>query len=1485
MTPLRFPISLLFSLLLILAVLTAPLTYAQCNPSYDPECPGGGDANAPDVGFSPDGGSYTVPAGGSQSVTATVAFSDADGLLQNTMVLKLWKNGSPTTLSGFTYTPNATGTFATARGTITLNTVGDSVLTADISDKTGKVGSGRATFKLANPDPTVPVVSLAPHHNDFRSTSLGASTLTWSMPAYVSMSAERAIGLYYNSQHADPTGFAQFDVDTGSDAGGSLVKAVTLQIFNEANQAVTSRDTWTKDPSGKQRVGAQWSMRDQPSGMYTYTAEVRGYRADKTTYQQARVQFRVLVINDRFSRFGAGWSFAGVQRLYPKSAGITVNEGNGVARWFEKISCVAGVSCSFRTPAGDFSTLSYDHSLPAYIRTYPDGSKIKFSIDGIMTSVADRFGRETRYEWVKVPDDPRPPAWLLIKVTDPAGKLTYTEYYDGYLSAIIDPAGRRADLTYQSGGNLLRIAGPTTLDVRYDSLSRMTGYTDWNGPWDVTYDERGTVRQITAPAVIVGQSTSMRPVTTYQSIQSLTTLTPWVTDICCNWAAPVPAGVMISVADPLGHTTRMTLNRYGSPTKVVDISGRSVTTTYDDHGLPTFTTDDTSTQRIVQTWNERGQLLSKTINESAVYVASYGAGGQPEYEMNGDSATWYSYGPSGEVERSWYGYQDDRLRNGTTYSYDQHFRVIVTVGPKGERTEWSYDPVTWNPSEVRSVREDGSRLVVTSTYDWAGRPVTVTNPAGQSTTTSYDALNRPTKITYALQQFEKFAYTGPNLTSVTDKGGKVYSYNYNALGWLMSETLPGGGVRAFRYNADGLMVSSADRRGTPSTITYSYDSQHRLFERTADGLTTRHTYPDVHTVVMTNAETTETVKTHPENGQLHKIITTVGGPASSNSYEVERLLNRMNGWALFGIDVRRLQNGTVLRTDSIRYTADHRPVDTTLSSALSVVDMSGRTSTVGFDAAGRPARTSFPNGVTQSNVFTTDGRLAGTSFSPATVDVALGAGYTYDLLNRISTRSASSGDTKWSYGYDVFGQLSMYQKAQYVTFGNCNPSYETCDSGWETIRFDSYTYDAAGNRTDSGSIMQANSNRYAQFNGYTLAYDAEGNLTSKSKPGFTQTLAWNSLGQLTAVTTNGTTVAYGYSPSGRRIRRTAGGQSIYYVYGEEDLAMEVDANGNPLRAYTHWPGVDLPLSVKVTSGGQESVYYYTMEAPGHVTGVLSSSGAVTGQFKYAPFGETESASDPTGQPLRYMAREHDPSTGLYYVRARWYDPTLARFVSEDPIGLAGGMNTYAYVGNDPVNGRDPSGLAQDWYCYTYWTGLFAATVQCVPVTSYNFGMGFGNDPGIYSLGRTAMFAEIYSYRATDEFSLRQVSPEGLPGGDIEAGRAQDRRDAMREADKILKYQRRAQCMERTGNVVGSMIRGADNVRDKGTALITVLSLESAGIILSQPSPLTPAALEGVGLGAAVAEGSLILGTALFQVGAYAGQGYNNIGCYLFPGSW
>lgn len=255
------------------------------------------------------------------------------------------------------------------------------------------------------------------------------------------------------------------------------------------------------------------------------------------------------------------------------------------------------------------------------------------------------------------------------------------------------------------------------------------------------------------------------------------------------------------------------------------------------------------------------------------------------------------------------------------------------------------------------------------------------------------------------------------------------------------------------------------------------------------------------------------------------------------------------------------------------------------------------------------------------------------------------------------------------------------------------PTGEETDCYWEeqttVVSNVPYTYDAVWNRTGSGITLQPTSNRYQTFGGYTFEYDPDGNTTRKYKSGFNQVFSWNSLGQLTGVTTNGVAVTYRYNGFGERVYRAAGSDVRQFVYDGPDLVLEVSTAGTKLREYTHFPGVDQPHSM---FDGNGTAYYYAMDYPGHVAGLFNTSGSVVNRYRYSAWGAPETTSEGVTNSLRFMSRELDAQTGVYYVRNRWYDAAVARFLSEDPIGLEGGINLYAYVGNSPTNGRDPFGL-------------------------------------------------------------------------------------------------------------------------------------------------------------------------------------------------
>ena len=119
-------------------------------------------------------------------------------------------------------------------------------------------------------------------------------------------------------------------------------------------------------------------------------------------------------------------------------------------------------------------------------------------------------------------------------------------------------------------------------------------------------------------------------------------------------------------------------------------------------------------------------------------------------------------------------------------------------------------------------------------------------------------------------------------------------------------------------------------------------------------------------------------------------------------------------------------------------------------------------------------------------------------------------------------------------------------------------------------------------------------------------------------------------------------------------------------------------------------GIDEPLEVQVGHGS----YYYSADGLGSVVALTKSNGsAVNTYFGYNTFGGMPAPTETVANPFRFTGREWDSETSLYYYRARYYDPLWGRFLSEDPAGFVSGDNFYRYVGNDPVNLTDPSGLA------------------------------------------------------------------------------------------------------------------------------------------------------------------------------------------------
>jgi RHS repeat-associated protein len=181
------------------------------------------------------------------------------------------------------------------------------------------------------------------------------------------------------------------------------------------------------------------------------------------------------------------------------------------------------------------------------------------------------------------------------------------------------------------------------------------------------------------------------------------------------------------------------------------------------------------------------------------------------------------------------------------------------------------------------------------------------------------------------------------------------------------------------------------------------------------------------------------------------------------------------------------------------------------------------------------------------------------------------------------------------------------------------------------------------------------------------------------------------------------TTTFRYDPFGRRIQKSGPLGTTNYLYDGANAIEEVDSGGNVLARYTHEPRWDGPLSMlrgSVTS-------YYEQDGLNSVASLTNSSGALAQSYTYDSYGKITASTGTLTNPFQYTGREFDPETGIYYYRARYYDQSGGRFLSEDPKQFAGGtVDFYDYVGNNPVNMRDPEGQIPiwGWWCGPNWTG-------------------------------------------------------------------------------------------------------------------------------------------------------------------------------------
>jgi RHS repeat-associated protein len=950
--------------------------------------------------------------------------------------------------------------------------------------------------------------------------------------------------------------------------------------------------------------------------------------------------------------FGAGWSSTYGEFLTIGSDGsVTVHQAGGATVTF--------TSSKTGYTAPSYVTAKFvKNKKGTYTFTLKNQQSDTFDKNGRLISQTDRNDLVTTLAYNSNG---------LATVTDPAGRrFVFTTASNGLVSKVTDPAGRSVSYAYDTNGNLITVTdaggGITSFSFGNPSNHLLNTTTDQlGGQVSNLYDSSNRV---------VLQSDQLGNNTTFSYAAGATNTTT-VTDPNGNvslhtfsndllislteghgtgqaatWAYGYDSNLnRISITDANGNVWKAAYDSNGNQIEKIDPLGNTVTTTYTSRNDPAKITDQLGvTTRL--TYSSKGDLesSSRPLTGTKRVAKTTFAHGDSKYPGDVTSIT----DPTGAE---------------TTFTYNRHGNNVSLTDPDGRKTTRSFDSIGRMLTSVSPhgnvPKKDVADYTTSYTYDAFGKVLTVTDPLGHKAANTYDAKEE--------------------LTSFTDRDGNLTSYKYNATGKLVKTVMGDGSVVSNSYDDNGNLVTWTDGNG--NNTTFAYDSLDRVITMTdATGRVTAYAHDGNGNRILDTAPDGETVsRTYDAAGRLtgvaysdaqthavtyhydktgRRIGMTDGSGASTWQYDsLGRLTKAVNGAGQavsYSYDLRGLPTRMIYpNNESIKrvYDKDGR--------LTSVEDWLKNTVSFKYDADGNLVRTAYPHGWTGAYQYDKNDRVTGIEYKKGSSISSFS--YTRTNAGLLASEALNSG-APTTYSYDAVSRL--------VDVSNQV----------------AYTYDDAGRVTAMPAgvtLVYDDADQLSTGKGGTFSYDRRANRISFApSSGPTLTYTYDGANRLTGY---GTTAAYAYDGDGLRVSKTTGSTTEAFVWDRRTRLTAILADGSSY--YIYGPG-GMPLE-QVSSSG--AVFFYHWDQLGSIRMITDSKGATAATYAYDVYGNLVSSTGQVSNPFGYAGAYTDAESGLLYMRARYYDPVTAQFISRDPIFAATGQR-YAYAGDSPTNKVDPTGL-------------------------------------------------------------------------------------------------------------------------------------------------------------------------------------------------